>query len=293
MACESPIRGYQSAQTGRFVPFKRKEPQYHANPYTGLAVPCGHCLLCRVEHSRQWAVRIMNEAQLHLYNAFVTLTYADEHLPEHNSLHFEDLQKFWKRLRKRAGELRYYACGEYGDKTNRPHYHACVFGHSLAEGRIIIRQEPTLLWTTPWLNQAWGKGQVSVGALTFETAQYCAAYVTKKLHQAKRYVRTDEETGELIPLEQPRAFMSLKPAIGKDWVTQYGALAFEHDRVIVNARAQKPPRYYDRWLEQTNPTKHKEIKEKRKAMVETATEEETRARAQNAHAHAKSKSKRL
>ena len=73
----------------------------------------------------------MIEAGQHTDNAFVTLTYADDQLPDGNSLCPEDVTKFLKRLRKRIDpvKIRYFLCGEYGEgSTSRPHYHLILFG---------------------------------------------------------------------------------------------------------------------------------------------------------------------
>lgn len=286
MPCGKPIKAFRPASGG---PVRFTKPTTGV-PHLEVELPCGQCILCRLEHARQWAVRITHEATLHRENCFVTLTYRDEELPEHNSLNYAHLQKFWKRLRKEIGPLRYYAVGEYGDNTLRPHYHACIFGHAFTEGRVLLRSKPTLLWTHPLLEEAWGHGHVSIGALTFESAQYTASYVTKKLNNKKKYVRVDEETGELIPLVQPRAFMSLKPAIGRDWLDRYGNNVYDHDHVIINGRRQKPPKYYDRWLEKSAPTRYEEMKERRTKEAKRLTPEE--AEGLMAHAHARAKLKR-
>lgn len=232
-------------------------------------------------------MRITHEAQMHEQNSFITLTYDDAHTPEHNSLRYDDLRQFWKRLRRRVGKLSYYAVGEYGGTTNRPHYHACIFGHAFAEDREVIRDKPTLLWTSPMLSEAWGMGYVSVGALTWQTAQYTAAYVTKKLNGKQKYVRVDEATGQLIPLEQPKAYMSLKPAIGARWVAEHGHRVYEHDHVVINGRPQKPPKFYDRWLEKRSPIAIQMTKERRSEEAVKLEPERARARARNAHARTK------
>lgn len=283
---------YRPASGGSLT-FKRPHNGQAGVDYHKLQIPCGQCILCRLEHARQWAVRITHEATKHEANSFVTLTYDDNNIPKHGSLEYAHLQKFWKRLRKTLGKIRYYAVGEYGDTTLRPHYHACIFGHAFTEQRTILRQQPTLLWTNPMLENAWGMGHVSVGALTFESAQYTASYVTKKLNNKKKYVRVDEETGELIALVQPRAFMSLKPAIGRTWLDTYGNQVYAHDQVVINGRAQKPPKYYDRWLEQRSEIALDLIKEQRQKKGTKLTREEAHARARNAHARAKMKSKSI
>jgi hypothetical protein len=53
---------------------------------SGLKIPCGQCIGCRLEYSRQWAMRCHHEASLHIFNSFITLTYDPEHLPQDGSL---------------------------------------------------------------------------------------------------------------------------------------------------------------------------------------------------------------
>lgn len=296
MPCEKPLEGYLPANGGQ-VRFSKPR---NGRAYTKIDIPCGQCILCRLEHARQWAVRITHESTLHDENAFITLTYKDELVPEFNSLSTESkknawqrpqdrnhLSKFFKRLRKKIGKFRYYAVGEYGDKTQRPHYHACIFGHAFTEDRTILREQPFLLWTNPLLEEAWGNGMVSVGALNFTTAQYTAAYVTKKLTGKQQYVRLDEESGELIPLVQPRAYMSLRPAIAKNWLTPYGDQTFAHDQVVINGKAQKPPKYYDMWLKKRSEIALALIKEGREEKKKRQTPEEAKAKAINALARTK------
>ena len=285
------MRAYK-ASTGRLVFFKKTDKEYYQQPYTGLEIPCGTCILCREEQARQQAVRIHHEAMTWEQSSFVTLTYRDENLPEYGSLQYRDLETFWKRLRKQIGKLRYYAVGEYGDKTLRPHYHACIFGHDFTENSIISNTSPFQMWINLELSKCWGLGDVKVGALTFETARYTASYVTKKLRSKQKYVRVDEETGELIALEQPRAFMSKN--LGKAWWDAYGNQLKDHDYVVINGRKQKPPKAYDRWLlEQGDIQKLEEIKTKRIAKAKPQTKEQTHARARNAHARARDKIKKL
>jgi len=269
-----------------------------------MEVPCGTCILCREEQARQTAVRIYHEAQSYADNCFLTLTYSNNHLPPHGSLRYEDLVKFWKRLRKVVARrsqtdrttlprLRYYAVGEYGDRTLRPHYHACIFGHAFLTGRIVVETHPHVLWTTEELEACWGLGQARVGDLNFATARYTAQYICKKLRAKQKYVRVDEETGEMIALEQPRAFMSKN--LGKNWWAQWHQQTIDHDHVVIDGVPQKPPKAYDRWLGEAKPETIEKIKEERreKAIANAKTEEQTHARAQNAHARAKSKSKSI
>jgi len=292
MPCADPIPAYRPAAGG---PLQFNYPK-DGRAYTPIQLPCGSCILCRQEQARQWAVRITHEAQLWEENSFLTLTYADANLPQYNSLNYEHLQMFWDRLRahnRRKGEKspRYYAVGEYGDKTMRPHYHACIFGEAFTEDRIFIRQTPSPLWTSPFLEKVWGLGQVSVGALNFATARYTASYITKKLRSKQKYVRVDEETGELIALEQPRSFMSRN--IARDWWNTNRHYVSAHDQVVIDGATQKPPKAYDKWLGERSELALEMIKEERGEKAEKQTAEQNRARARNAHAHARSKSKSI
>ena len=96
-----------------------------------VEIPCGRCVACRLNRAREWSLRIMNELAYHKDACFLTLTYDDEHLPEDKSLSKRDFQLFMKRFRKDFGlPVRFFACGEYGKKTFRPHYHVIFFGVS-------------------------------------------------------------------------------------------------------------------------------------------------------------------
>lgn len=90
----------------------------------GQTVPCGSCIGCRINKTSQWTFRLLLEQKNWDKASFITLTYDDDHLPSDASLHPEDLTLFWKRLRKNLDgrKIKYFACGEYGDATQRPHY---------------------------------------------------------------------------------------------------------------------------------------------------------------------------
>ena len=121
MQCTSPIRLYKGVNSLVYP--------------DGLVVPCGKCLSCRIAKRREWTMRLWHELPYHQSSIFLTLTYDDDNLPPNASLSKSDLQKFFKRLRKDLSyvdrKIKYFAAGEYGPKTNRPHYHAIVFGLSL------------------------------------------------------------------------------------------------------------------------------------------------------------------
>lgn len=142
----------------------------------GGAVPvgCGQCLPCRINRRRIWAARQYLESLCHDENCFVTLTYNDEHVPPSGSLVPRDYQLFLKKFRhhldKEGIRLRYVLCGEYGERSLRPHYHASFFG---VGG-----------WCSELVDKAWGHGFVQVAEFNQATAQYVAGYVVKKLSNA-------------------------------------------------------------------------------------------------------------
>lgn len=287
MPCYHSITGWQ-APSGGPLTFGDRPPR---PSWTRLQVPCGQCIGCRLEHSRQWAIRCVLEARSHDQNSFITLTYSDEHLPSDLSLDPQHLRKFLHRLRKRKGPFRYYACGEYGEQTKRAHYHACLFGMDFQDKIQLRRINEYTLYTSEELNNLWGYGHTSIGELTFESAAYCARYVLKKkLGEGDlQHVLLDEQTGELKPVYQPFARMSLgggrkagRPgagAIGKAWLTKNHNDIYSHDKdfLVMRNQKMKPPKYFDRIYDTINPERLARIKTKRKEERENQTLEELRA----------------
>ncbi len=224
-----------------------------------LDLPCGRCVGCRLERSRQWAVRIMHEAALHDANSFITLTYNDDHLPCDNSLNHSHFQGFIKRYRKRVYplKLRYYVAGEYGDDRSRPHFHACIFGHIPDDLRLHGKSESgQYIYTSAFLASLWPFGYSSVGELTFESAAYVARYVMKKItgpNSDRHYEVVDSSTGEISDRRPEYCRMSLKPGIGADWFRKFSSDVYPHDHVFSRGRPAKPPRYYDKLLDRVDP----------------------------------------
>lgn len=161
---------------------------------------CGQCLPCRINRRRQWMVRQVLESYGHEENCFVTLTYDEEHLPEGNGLSKRDVQLFLKKLRKAyyPRPIRFFACGEYGPATRRPHYHLSLFG--LSSSSFDTYHCRPCEWHVA---RCWAKGFVSVGDFTAETAQYVAGYVVKKIE--------DRHIQHPVP---EFALMSRRPGIG-------------------------------------------------------------------------------
>ncbi|AZL82980.1 replication initiator protein [Apis mellifera associated microvirus 15] len=254
MACFSPLDAWQLV-TGEIVfsANRKGSPRPDRGIRRELTLPCGQCVGCRLERSRQWAVRCMHEAQMHENNCFVTLTYKDAALPEDFGLRYSDFQRFMRDFRRAHGKVRFYMCGEYGEQLLRPHYHAAIFGFDFPD-RVYFRTTPSgsKLYTSKLLEDLWPHGHSSVGDVTFESAAYIARYVMKKANgklAETRYQRVDSETGEMWQVPPEFTRMSLKPGIGSTWLEKYKADVYPADHVLVNGKFCKPPRYYDKQLE--------------------------------------------
>lgn len=246
MACFYPLPAWQRKDGS--IAFK--EP---ADSVRALTLPCGQCVGCRLERSRQWAVRILHEARMHENSVFVTLTYDPDKLKS-ISLVYRDFQKFMRRLRaSRCGQnVRFFMCGEYGDLHGRPHFHACLFG-VFFDDREFYRELPSgfKIYRSAELERLWPHGYSSVADVSFESAAYVARYCMKKVtgnNAAEHYKRVDWRFGDIVEVEPEFCKMSLKPGIGYPWFEKYGEQVYPVDYVIVNGRKVKPPRAYDKWL---------------------------------------------
>lgn len=255
MTCFAPITGYyakhQNENGKRNLVFATTQ----SNSGVPLKIPCGQCIGCKLERSRQWGMRCVHEAQLYDENIFVTLTYDDEHLPQNNGLVPRDLTLFMKKLRKQKGAgVRFFACGEYGEQTRRPHYHALLFNCGFRDKKYYKaakRGEP--LYTSATLQKIWDKGLATIGEVNFDTAVYVARYATKQL------------TGVLIMSDILPEFgrMSRRPGIGTEWFNKYQKQTYDHDSIVINHVETKPPKFYDKKLEALDSDQLNRIKKKR------------------------------
>jgi len=165
---------------------------------------CGQCMPCRFNRRRVWTHRLMLEALVHTRASFVTLTYDKEHVPADGSLEPVQLQLFIKRWRKSQAERqRYFAVGEYGDESWRPHYHMALFGYGGGVCSHLLKD--SCEWCRP-LREAWTYGACHVGELTHDSAQYVCGYTVKKL--------TKPGLSALEGRYPEFARMSLRPGIG-------------------------------------------------------------------------------
>lgn len=282
MSCYEPLHGFIIGLTdekknkllvtsGKVKAITRKkEPLYYevSGDETDVQrpafeLPCGHCLGCREDQSREWSNRLLMESMYHDSVYFVTLTYDDDHIPIveqldedtgeyfiHSTLRKRDIQLFIKRLRRACpnDSIRYYVAGEYGETTDRAHYHAIIYGLHLFDLQPCGRSETgNQYFTSETLSNIWRNGFVSVEPANEFTYKYVASYVTKKLglHSNEAY----EEKG----LQPPFSLQSLKPGIGYQYLVDHkGDIAY-YDRIVLgnsNGSYQfVPPRYWYKKLE--------------------------------------------
>jgi len=259
--CYKPLSGYV-AQGGGFV-FTRKVS-------TGrlMEVPCGRCIGCRLEKSRQWSIRIMHEASMHEDNSFLTLTYDPAKLPQGGTLVREHFQSFIKRLRARLSPLliRFFQCGEYGDEFLRPHHHAIIFGYSFPDKVFHDMSHGERIFKSDLLVDVWRHGFCSIGELTIRSAGYVARYCVKKISGSAaddHYWRSDSVTGEASRVIPEYATMSLRPGIGETWFKKFTSDVFPRDEVVFEGRFCKVPKYYDVLYERMDPEGFLVIKRKR------------------------------
>lgn len=214
-----------------------------------ITVGCGKCIGCLTRRSREWAVRCVHEASLYEANAFVTLTYAPEHLPVGGTLDGCAIPDFMRRVRKRLRQrVRYFACGEYGDENARPHYHAILFGVDFPDKVFQFESgSGEKVYTSDLLSDVWGLGHASTGSVTFESAAYVARYAVKKAARSGADLESvDASTGEIFPRMPERCWMSLKPGIGQGWLQRYFEDVYPSDEVVLGGRSGPVPRYYDK-----------------------------------------------
>lgn len=280
MACYYPIPAFKSRNKNESG--KHRLLFTPARGFVQTLLPCQRCIGCRLERSRNWAARILHEAQLHADNMFITLTYNDEHLPPGGTLIKKDFQDFMKRLRKGRAPLRYFHCGEYGDDNKRPHYHAILFGVAFADQKIHRRNDQgDRIYTSETLAKLWGKGFVEIGDVTFSSAAYVARYCVKKINgpqSLSHYRVVDLGTGEITDREPEYGTMSLKPGIGAGWFDKFKTDAYPSDFIIVQGKKMKPPKYYDQLLEREDPALLEVMKETRRAYGDRQSHNNTTAR---------------
>lgn len=190
-------------------------------PY--LQVPCGRCMSCRIRRRAEWTTRLYHEMGYHNDCKFVTLTYECNPV----TLNPDDTKNFVKRYRKNSkAKIKYYLVGEYGDTTNRPHYHAIIFSDKPITDKDI--------------RSCWGLGLTSTDSCTRESIQYVAGYIEKKLlgDDAVKY----KEAGICPP------FSRSSQGLGKAFAVDNAKQITDNLDITVYGKHVGIPKYYRKVL---------------------------------------------
>ena len=269
MPCFHPNTAWYLPQT-RTISWEDRFGKEIPGVRNSIQLSCGQCTGCRSEYSRQWAMRIVLEQSLWLNNIFITLTYDNDNIPEHNTLIKKDFQDFMKRLRwnkqsSNENPVRFFHCGEYSEKFGRPHYHAILFNTNFSDRKQL--QGHKGLTTSETLNDLWGKGHSSIGDVTFQSAAYVAGYVQKKINGKQKdshYAIIDPETGQYFgQRQQEYSTMSRNPGIAGNWLAQYKDDVYPSDNIHINGIEMQPPKSFDRLYEIDHKDEMLTIKDKR------------------------------
>lgn len=246
-----------------------------------IEIPCGHCIECRLEYSREWADRCLLELDYHQSSYFVTLTYDEEHVPVnkytddfgeiHNILTLvkRDVQLFIKRLRRKLDyynkdpTIMYFGSGEYGSHTLRPHYHLIIFGLELDDLELLKRSSLGYnYYTSDFISSCWTKGYSMVADVSWETCAYVARYIMKKQKGENKKIYQEKN------FEPEFSVMSLKPAIGKRYFEEHTYDIYKYDYMNVSTPnggvRVYPCKYFDRLMEKYDEEFYRAMKEKRK-----------------------------
>lgn len=266
MRCKKPRTvGFQT--DGKSIAWSQKQ---YSKEYPTFQLPCGKCISCRLEYSRQWAVRATHEASIHSDNCFITLTYDQKFITNYR-LNYTHFQNFMQSLRDYVrsdcksknipfSEIGFMVCGEYGEQNKRPHWHACIFGWKPSDAEYKYSSDlGDKIYTSELLgpknktqveddkNRLWNYGIAEFGSVTFKSAGYIARYSTKKLTHG------NDNDHDYNPIFKT----SRKYAIGKRWLQKYWSDVFNHGKIIL----RKPdgsvikcgvPRYYEKWLRENH-----------------------------------------
>lgn len=293
--CPYAVDHVEIYRDGRVIPCSCHERSSYAERCIRdfVEIPCGKCIGCRLEYSRQWANRCMLEMEYHKSAYFVTLTYNDEHVPrvyypdpdtgeamKALSLRKRDLQLFMKRLRKSFPQchIRFFAAGEYGSGTFRPHYHLILFGLELDDLQLYkTSPQGFRYYNSPSLQRCWSVfdddrcvsplGFAVVADVSWETCAYTARYVMKKLKGPEAQFYNDHN------LEPPFTVMSRKPGIARLWYDDHPDCmeqAYINISTPTGGKKFRPPRYYDYLYDLDDPCAAKQRKENSRAMADYA-----------------------
>lgn len=285
ISCYHPLKALDLGdhpETGKKILKFLKPSDFQFGVHDGdqrvIDIPCGQCIGCRMDYAREWANRLLLELQDHDQKNcfFVTLTYDDQCIKDKClraysdpttgvvegyslSLCKRDLQLFMKRLRKAVepARIRFYAVGEYGGQTFRPHYHLILFNLPLPVGDLSFYKKSPLGYdysNSALISKCWPYGWNVVAPVTWESCCYTARYMLKKQKGKNASVYDD------FSLEAPFSVCSRKPGIAYSYIERCGDFSKVRSIVVGTDRGSKqfpPPRYLERIFADSHPEEGK------------------------------------
>lgn len=281
MSCNKPLLAiptddFTSTGKKKYLPIGRYDFELSKSFPDAIKIPCGKCSGCRAQKSREWADRMILELDHSKKAVFLTLTYDNDHVPclmqvttgqAQLTLQKRDLQLFFKRLRKKFKdkELRYYAVGEYGKNTARPHYHIILYGVGLEDFRDLVIQGKNELGQLYYRSDSlardiWKNGFCLLSEVSWNTCAYVARYVKKKDYG----FQTDEYVDRMT---QPEfSVMSRNPGIGMYYPVEHPDYADRQKYYFGDQNGSVEvffPSVFLKFLESSDPQKFEELKSQR------------------------------
>jgi len=274
MPCYHPLRAYRSTErnpdTGKYgITFNPHKALVERNP---LFLPCSKCQGCRLQKSKQWALRSLHEFKSVGKGVFLTLTYDEQHVPTNFSVDLHETQRFMRKVRKRLRrehgpgfKVSFLAIGEYGDQMGRPHYHVLLFGFDFPDKTYYrTTSQGDRVYKSEMLSELWPYGLHEIGDITYKSAAYCARYTLKKINGPMAddyYRRVSPIDGNTYNVRPEFMTCSTKPGLGSSWFEKFKGDAFQFgdvvssdgevvgrklygDFLIVDGHKVKPPAYY-------------------------------------------------
>lgn len=296
-----------------------------------LALPCGKCIGCRLEKTRQWAVRGMAELittkEKGYESCFLTLTYSDKYYPKNGCLKEAqpDIQKFIKRLRARhpeiahydedgklVSDIRFFYSGEYTPTSQRPHWHIIVYGYDfpdkepieLSDSGKILYHSKELEFYNAGKPPLWNLGIHRIGDVEYDSIRYVAKYITKKLdgvqaHEINEgdflryYERFIPDTSEIVTVSPEYCETPRRPGLGHDFLVKYWDEIYPSESIVFNKEnPQRTTKYFDKLLEDINPDLLEKVINDRRNYVLNTQEEHSKERMDTKEGITKRKHKR-
>ncbi len=242
-----------------------------------IILGCGKCLSCRINHSKEWAVKCDLESKRWKHNYFITLTYSDEHVPKNEHgiqvLQKSDVQKMIKRIRKyfdkhNLGKLKYLYCGEYGPRTYRPHYHMILFSnYEIPDLKYHSKNDiGDLFYISDLWTKWWPYGYHLISGVGPNAGAYVARYTVKK-----NISKFKDKDGQL---DLPKEFINFSNKDGglgwneflkKDYWKSSGQLHYAVNmKNDIQIKSVNIPKYWIKKLEYIIPEyEHSYLKEMR------------------------------